>query len=72
MNLTNITSQTTNEDASACMCLLCECLHRNVHICAVPMCAVLLICVAHFYKEGGYAARVEQIGTEERFQYLPQ
>ena len=53
------------------MRLLCECLHRNVHTCAVQMCAVLLICVTHFYKVGGYAARVEQIGTEETVPISP-
>ena len=53
------------------MCLLCECLHRNVHTRAVQMCAVLLICVTHFYKVGGYATRVEQIGTEETVPISP-
>ena len=48
MYLTNITSQTPNVDASACMCLLCECLHRSAYICAMQMCAVLLNCVSHF------------------------
>ena len=45
------------------MCLLCECLHRNVpHVCCANVCRVV-DCVTHFYQVGGYAARVEQIGT---------